>query len=131
MKQFFSFISWMITFLFAEIQNILWGYVVPTYILLSRLTSEGRKTIRAKPDRLKEVNKELEAWGAKVLKQYSLLGPYDFLNIVEAPNNDVITRVSIELGARGTIELMSMPAMEIDDFLKMINNRKRKKLDHH
>ena len=131
MKQFFSFISWMITFLFAEIQNILWGYVVPTYILLSRLTSEGRKTIRAKPDRLKEVNKELEAWGAKVLKQYSLLGPYDFLNIVEAPNNDVITRVSLELGARGTIELMSMPAMEIDDFLKMINNRKRKKLDHH
>ena len=131
MKQFFSFISWMITFLFAEIQNILWGYVVPTYILLSRLTSEGRKTIRAKPDRLKEVNKELEAWGAKVLKQYSLLGPYDFLNVVEAPNNDVITRVSIELGARGTIELMSMPAMEIDDFLKMINNRKRKKLDHH
>jgi uncharacterized protein with GYD domain len=131
MKQFFSFISGMISFLFAELQNILWGLVMPTYILLSKLTSEGRKTIRAKPDRLKEVNKELEAWGAKVLKQYSLLGPYDFLNIVEAPNNDVITRVSIELGARGTIELMSMPAMEIDDFLKMINNRKRKKLDHH
>lgn len=109
----------------------MWGSVVPTYILLSKLTSEGRKTIRAKPDRLKEVNKELEAWGAKVLKQYSLLGPYDFLNIVEAPNNDVITRVSIELGARGTIELMSMPAMEIEDFLKMINNRKRKKLDNH
>lgn len=130
MKQFFSFVSWMINFLFAELQNILWGLVVPTYILLSKLTSEGRKTIRAKPDRLKEVNKELEAWGAKVIKQYSLLGPYDFLNIVEAPNNDVITRVSIELGARGTIELMSMPAMEIDDFLKMINNRKRKKLDH-
>jgi len=130
MKQFFSFVSWMINFLFAELQNILWGLVVPTYILLSKLTSEGRKTIKAKPDRLKEVNKELEAWGAKVVKQYSLLGPYDFLNIVEAPNNDVITRVSIELGARGTIELMSMPAMEIDDFLKMINNRKRKKLDH-
>ena len=101
---------------------------MPLYILLSKLTSEGRKTIREKPERLKEVNKELEAWGAKVLKQYSMLGPYDFLNIVEAPNNDVITRVSIELGCRGTINIMSMPAMEIDDFLKMINNRKRKKL---
>jgi uncharacterized protein with GYD domain len=131
MKHFFSFVSGMISFLFAELQNILWSSFMPTYILLSKLTSEGRKTIRAKPDRLKEVNKELEAWDAKVIKQYSLLGPYDFLNIVEAPNNDVITRVSIELGARGTIELMSMPAMEIDDFLKMINNRKRKKLDHH
>lgn len=104
---------------------------MPTYILLSKLTCDGRKTIREKPERLKEVNKELETWGAKVLKQYSLLGPYDFLNIVEAPNNDVITRVSIELGARGTIELMSMPAMEIEDFLKMINNRKRKKISHH
>ena len=59
--------------------------------------------------------------------QYSLLGPYDFLNIVDAPNNDAITRVSIELGSRGTIELMSMPAMEIDEFLKMINTRQRKR----
>ena len=101
---------------------------MPTYILLSKLTSEGRKTIREKPERLKEVNQELEAWGAKVLRQYSVLGPYDFINIVEAPNNDVITRVSIELGARGTVEIMSMPAMEIDAFLKMINNRKRKKI---
>ena len=118
----------MTSFLSAELQNILWGLVVQTFILLSKLTCDGRKTIREKPERLKEVNKELEAWGAKVLKQYSLLGPYDFLNIVEAPNNDVITRVSIELGARGTVELMSMPAMEIDAFLKMINNRKRKKI---
>lgn len=101
---------------------------MPTYILLSKLTSEGRKTIREKPERLKEVNQELEAWGAKVIKQYSTLGPFDFINIVEAPNNDVITRVSIELGARGTVEIISMPAMEIDNFLKMINNRKRKKL---
>jgi uncharacterized protein with GYD domain len=94
---------------------------------LSKLTSEGRKTIREKPERLKEVNKEIEAWGAKVIMQYSLLGPYDFLNIVDAPNNDAITRVSIELGSRGTIELMSMPAMEIDEFLKMINTRQRKR----
>ena len=94
---------------------------------MSKLTSEGRKTIREKPERLKEVNKEIEAWGAKVIMQYSLLGPYDFLNIVDAPNNDAITRVSIELGARGTIELMSMPAMEIDEFLKMINTRQRKR----
>ncbi len=100
---------------------------MPTYILLSKLTSEGRKTIREKPERLKEVNKEIEAWGAKVIMQYSLLGPYDFLNIVDAPNNDAITRVSIELGSRGTIELMSMPAMEIDEFLKMINTRQRKR----
>ena len=93
---------------------------MPIYILLSTLTSEGRKTIKTKPERIKEVNKEIEAFGAKVLQQYAVLGRYDFVNIVEAPDNDAITRVSIELGSRGTIHIMSMPAQPIDDFLATI-----------
>jgi uncharacterized protein with GYD domain len=96
---------------------------LPIYILLSKLTSEGRKTIRENPDRIKEVNKEIEAFGAKVLQQYSVLGLYDFVNVVEAPNNEAITCVSIELGSRGTIQIMSMPATEIDDFISMIKNQ--------
>ena len=87
---------------------------------MSKLTSEGRKTIKQNPDRIKEVNKEIEAYGAKVLQQYSVLGPYDFINIVEAPNNEAITKVSIELGSRGTIEIMSMPATQIDEFISMV-----------
>lgn len=98
------------------------------YILLSKLTSEGRKTIRDNPDRIKEVNKEIEAFGAKVLQQYSVLGPYDFVNIVEAPNNQAINRVSIELGSRGTVEIVTMPAMQIDNFISMINSRERKRI---
>jgi uncharacterized protein with GYD domain len=93
---------------------------MPIYILLSTLTSEGRKTIKERPERIKEVNKEIEAFGAKVLQQYAVLGKYDFVNIVEAPDNDAITRVSIELGARGTVHIMSMPAKPIDDFLSML-----------
>ncbi len=93
---------------------------MPIYILLSTLTSEGRKTIKERPERIKEVNKEIEAFGAKVLQQYSVIGRYDFVNIVEAPNNDAITRVSIELGSRGTIHIMSMPAMPIDDFVAVL-----------
>ena len=93
---------------------------MPMYILLSKLTSEGRKTIKEKPDRIKEVNKEIEAFGAKVLQQYSVLGPYDFVNVVEAPNNEAINSVSIELGSRGTVEIISMPAMQIDAFISMI-----------
>lgn len=87
---------------------------------MSKLTSEGRKTIKQNPDRIKEVNKEIEAFGAKVLQQYSVLGPYDFINIVEAPNNEAVTKVSIELGSRGTIEIMSMPATKIDEFISMV-----------
>src|SRR4030042_5801359 len=83
---------------------------MPIYILLSTLTSEGRKTIKERPERIKEVNREIEAFAPKVLQQYAVLGKYDFVNIVEAPSNDVITRVSIELGSRGTVQIMSMPA---------------------
>jgi len=93
---------------------------MPTYILLSTLTAEGRKTIKERPERIKEVNKEIEAFGAKVVAQYSVLGPYDFVNIVEAPDNETINRVSMELGSRGTIKIMSMPAMPIDKFIAMI-----------
>lgn len=93
---------------------------MPIYILLSTLTSEGRKTIKKNPERIKEVDREIEAFGAKVLQQYAMLGRYDFVNIVEAPNNDVITRVSIELGSRGTVKIMSMPAKSIDEFIEIL-----------
>jgi len=93
---------------------------MPVYVLLSTLTSEGRKTIKEKPERIKEVNKEIEVFGAKVLEQYAVLGRYDFVNIVEAPNNEAIVRVSLELGSRGTVHINSMPATPIDDFLALI-----------
>jgi uncharacterized protein with GYD domain len=91
-----------------------------TYILLSNLTSEGRKTVKEKPERILEVNKEIEAFGAKVVQQFSVLGPYDFVNVVEAPDNEAITRVSIELGSRGTVHILSMPTTPIDEFLSIL-----------
>lgn len=90
---------------------------MPYYILLSDLTDEGRKTVKEKPQRIKEVNKELEAFGVKVLSQYAVLGSYDFVNIVEAPNNETIARVSVELGSRGTVKITSMAAIPIDQFI--------------
>jgi uncharacterized protein with GYD domain len=93
------------------------------YILLSTLTSEGRKTVKQRPERIKEVNKEIEAFGAKVLQQYAVLGRYDFVNIVEAPNNQTIMQVSMELGSRGTVNITSMPATPIDDFVTLIKKK--------
>ena len=90
---------------------------IPHYILLSNLTDEGWKTIREKPERIKEVNKELEGFGVRVISQYAVLGPYDFANVVEAPDNKTIGRVSIELGSRGTIKITSMAAIPIDEFI--------------
>jgi len=87
------------------------------FVMLTTLTDEGRKTITVNPGRIKEVNKEVEAMGAKVLAQYATLGPYDFINILEAPNNEVVSKVSMALGSRGTLQPMTLAAMDIDDFI--------------
>ncbi|UCH57709.1 MAG: GYD domain-containing protein [Candidatus Bathyarchaeota archaeon] len=87
------------------------------YILLSKLTEDGRQTLKKKPERIKEVNKELEAFGVKVLEQYAVLGPYDFVNLVEAPDNEAIFKLSVELGSRGTIQITSMPAITIEELI--------------
>ena len=91
-----------------------------TFIVLSRLTDEGRKTLKQKPERLKEVNEEIAGMGAKVVEQYALLGEYDFLNILEAPDSKVIAKIMVELGARGTLETTTFTAMPIDEFLSTL-----------
>jgi uncharacterized protein with GYD domain len=96
---------------------------MPYYILLSNLTDEGWKTIKEKPERIKEVNRELEGFGVRVISQYAVLGPYDFANVVEAPDNKTISRVSIELGSRGTVRITSMAAVPIDEFIASMKKR--------
>ena len=91
---------------------------MPTYILLSNLTDEGAKALKAKPKRLQEVNKELEKYGAKVTAQYAVLGPYDFVSIVECPDNETIARVSVELSSRGTVRLLTLPAQPVANFVR-------------
>jgi uncharacterized protein with GYD domain len=87
------------------------------YIMLSSLTDEGAKTIKENAARIKEVNREIEELGVKVISQYAVLGPYDFISIVEAPDNETVARVSAELSSRGSIKLMTLPAIPIDDFI--------------
>ncbi len=91
-----------------------------TYIMLSSLTDEGAKTIRKKPERIKEVNRELEKWGVKVVSQFATLGPYDFVNVVEAPDNATVARVSAELASRGSIKITTLAAIPIDDFIQSL-----------
>ena len=88
------------------------------YVMLTTLTDEGRRTIKENPKRLKEVNKEVEAMGVKILSQYALLGPYDFINILEAPDNKAVAKVAMELGSRGTLQTITMAAMTIDELSK-------------
>ena len=93
------------------------------YIMLTTLTDEGRKTLKEKPERIKEVNREVEAMGVKILAQHVVLGLYDFVNIVEAADNETMAKVAVELGSRGTIQVMTLPAIPIDEFISRLKSK--------
>ena len=90
---------------------------MPTYIMLSNLTPEGVQTVKNNPQRIQEVNKEVEQMGAKVVSQWALLGQYDFINVIEAPDEKTMAKISLELGSRGTASYQSLAAIPIDEFI--------------
>ncbi len=88
---------------------------MPTYVMLTNLTAEGVRTLKNNPARVAEVNKEVEQIGAKVQAQYATLGQYDFVTIVEAPDEKTMAKVSVELGSRGTMTSQTLAAMPADE----------------
>jgi uncharacterized protein with GYD domain len=93
---------------------------VPTYIMLSTLTPEGVQTVKTNPSRIREVNREVEQLGAKVTAQWATLGRYDFINVVEAPDDKTMSRVSLELGSRGTARYETLIAIPVDEFISAL-----------
>lgn len=93
------------------------GWTMPLYIMLSNLTCDGLETIKKKPDRIKEVDEELRNMGVEVKGQWAVLGEYDFVNLVEAPDNETVARASVEIGSRGSVTITTMPAIPVDDFI--------------
>jgi uncharacterized protein with GYD domain len=93
---------------------------MPTYIMLTTLTPEGVQTVKNNPQRIKEVSKEIEQLGATVKAQWATLGHFDFVNVVEAPDEATIAKVSMELGSRGTAKYETLTAIPIDDFIASV-----------
>ena len=90
---------------------------MPTYIMLTTLTPEGVQTVKNNPQRIREVSKEIEQLGATVTAQWATLGHFDFVNVVEAPDEKTIAKVSLELGSRGTAKYETLTAIPIDEFI--------------
>ncbi|HYZ70916.1 MAG TPA: GYD domain-containing protein [Thermoleophilaceae bacterium] len=93
---------------------------MPTFIMLSRLSPEGVQTIKNNPQRIKEVNREIEQLGAEVKAQWATLGQFDFVNVIDAPDEQTMARISLELGSRGTAKYESLPAIPVDDFISSL-----------
>ena len=98
---------------------------MPLYVLLSTLTPDGRQTLHKNPDRLDEVNAEIEEFGCKVVSQYALLGSYDFVTIIEAPDNGTVAHLSVDLGSRGTVNIESHPALDMAEFRDKLKGPKQ------
>ena len=95
---------------------------MPKYLMLSTLSEQGLQTLRANPERVREVNKDVEEMGASVLHQWFALGPHDFVNVVEAPDAAAIAKVSVAIGARGSVHTESYEMLEVDDLLSLLGS---------
>jgi len=97
------------------------------YLMLTTLTDAGRKSLQEDPDSLKDINKEVELAGVKILDQYALLGQYDFVNILEAPSNEVIAKLAIRLSSRGTTQTLTLAAISLDDLITTLKGDREKR----
>ncbi|MFC1969745.1 GYD domain-containing protein [Chloroflexota bacterium] len=93
------------------------------YLMLTTLTDAGRKAIQEDPEKLREINKEVEFMGVKILDQYALLGQYDFVNIVEAPSNEAMAKLAIRLSARGTTQTLTLAAITLDSLIDALKSK--------
>jgi len=91
--------------------------------MLTTLTDAGRKAMQEDPETLREVNKEVEHMGVKILDQYALLGQYDFVNILEAPSNEAIAKLAIRMSAKGTTQTMTLAAITLDDLIAALKKK--------
>lgn len=90
---------------------------MPNFVLMSTLTTQGRETLHTNPERVLGVNEEIENFGCKIREQYALLGAYDFLTIIEAPDAETVAHLSVDLGSRGTVNITTYPALDLDSFI--------------
>jgi uncharacterized protein with GYD domain len=93
---------------------------MPIFILLSTLTQQGVQTLKSNPERLRQVNDDIAELGCRVLHQWATLGEFDFVNVVEAPDIATVAKVSVALASRGSTKIETLPALEIEDFLKTL-----------
>ena len=93
------------------------------YLMLTTLTDEGRKAIQEDPESLRDINKEVEFMGAKILSQYGLLGQYDFVSILEAPSNETVAKLAIRLSAKGTMQTLTLSAITLYDLISALKQK--------
>jgi 1-acyl-sn-glycerol-3-phosphate acyltransferase len=94
---------------------------MPRYVLLSRLNAQGFEAIRSRPELIAEASRAMEALDAKVVHQFALFGPYDFLTVVEAPHNLAAIQAVTEREATGRVHTDVLPAIDLELFVRLLS----------
>ena len=94
---------------------------MPKYVMLSTIGPEGWATIRENPERIRGVTDEVEAMGLTVIAQYAVMGQYDFVNIIEAPDEATMARAAVMLAARGTMRSTTLQALEVEELIAALS----------
>ena len=93
------------------------------YLMLTTLTDKGRSALQENPEMIRGINKEVEYMGVKILDQYAVLGPYDFVNIVEAPSNEAMVKLATRLSAGGNFQTLTLAAITIDALVETLKEK--------
>ncbi len=93
---------------------------MPVFVMLSTIGPDGFHKLNTQPERLREVNDEVAALGVRILHQYALLGQYDFINIIEAPDDVTVAKLATKLAARGTMKTTTIKAIDVDDYIRSL-----------
>ncbi len=96
---------------------------MPVYLMLTTLTDKGRGALQEDPEMVRQINKEVEYTGVKILSQYALLGQYDFVNILEAPSNEIMAKLSTRLSAGGNFQTLTLAAITIDALIDTLKEK--------
>jgi uncharacterized protein with GYD domain len=90
---------------------------MPTYVMLSTIGPDGFHRLNTQPERLREVNDDVEAFGVKIIKQYALLGQWDFLTLIDAPDDVTMAKLATKLAARGTLKTTTLKTVDVDEYI--------------
>lgn len=91
-----------------------------TYIRLVRLTDEGRKLVKEGRSVFEGASRIFEEQGGRIVSAWGTLGSYDFIAVVEAPDDATMMKISALVASGGVLSADTLPAVPMQDFLSSI-----------
>ena len=94
---------------------------MPTYIILLRWTQQGIADIKNGPARLDAAKQAFQARGAEIKAHYLVMGQYDLVSIVEAPDDETLAKLVLSVGSLGSVSSETLRAFTEDEYRQIVS----------